>query len=406
MAIERPRETTGYPFTCAPDESVPSEFASRLDDDPLGLVTLPSGDEATLAVRYADVRQVLSDPRFTRELNYPGAPRFVRGTDVSDEPDALINMDPPRHTKVRAVVSGAFTPRRVERWRPRVTEIAERLLDEFIAQGPPADLVPGFAFPLPIQLICELLGVPHEDREQFRAWSDAFLSISAYTAEQRRAAAKAFSRYIWELVAARREAPGDGLIDALIDARDQDGALTDKELVRLLFGLILAGHETTATVIARGVFVLLTQPDQQADQYAELAADPARVPGAVEEILRYNVPGDGGLLRVATEDVEVPSGVIGKGQAVMATVAAANRDPAVFPDPDRFDITRPDSEHIAFGYGPHYCLGANLARLELQVAFGALVRRLPRLELATAADEVVWRSGLVMRGPEQLPVTW
>jgi cytochrome P450 len=402
MAIEGQRETTGYPFTCAPDESVPPEFARRLDDDPLGPVTLPSGDEATLAVRYADVRQVLSDGRFTRELNYPGAPRFVRGTDVSDEPDALINMDPPRHTKVRAVVSAAFTPRRVETWRPRVTEIAERLLDEFIAQSPPADLVSGFAFPLPIQVICELLGVPHEDREQFRAWSDTFLSISAYTAEQRRAAAKAFSRYIWELIAARRSAPADGLIDALIETRDQDGALTDRELVRLLFGLILAGHETTATVIARGVFVLLTQPDQ----YAELVADPARVPGAVEEILRYNVPGDGGLLRVATEDVELPSGIVGKGQAVMATVAAANRDPAVFPDPDRFDITRPDSEHITFGYGPHYCLGANLARLELQVAFSALVRWLPWLELATAAGEVPWRSGLVMRGPEQLPVTW
>jgi cytochrome P450 len=395
MAIE-------YPFASASSEELPAEFTRRIEEEPLAPVRLPSGDEATLAVRYADVRQILSDPRFTRELHYPGAPRVVRGTDVSDEPDALINMDPPRHTKLRAVVSAAFTPRRVAAWRPRAAEIAERLMDEFVAAGPPADLVSGYAFPLPVQVICELLGVPHEDRDRFRAWSDAFLSISAYTAEQRRAAAKAFSRYVWELIAARRRTPGDGLVDALIEACDQDGALTDRELVRLLVGLILAGHETTATVLARGTFVLLTEPAQ----YAALAADPARIPGAVEEILRYNVPGDGGLLRVATEDVELPSGVVRKGEAVMPSVAAANRDPGVFPDPNGFDIARPDGAHVTFGYGPHYCLGANLARLELQVAFAALVRRLPGLDLATPAGEVPWRSGLIVRGPKQLLVTW
>jgi cytochrome P450 len=412
MAIEE-----RYPFPCAPDEAVPPEFARRQEEAPLAPATLPSGDAAAIAVRYADVRQILSDPRFTRELNYPGAPRLVNGTDLSDEPDALINMDPPRHTKVRAALSAAFTPRRVEAWRPRATEIAERLLNELAAAGPPGDLVAGYAVPLPIRVICELLGVPHEDHERFRAWSDAFLSVSAYTAGERKTAARAISKYVWELIAARRHDPGsdasgDALIDVLIDAIDERQALTDKELVRQTVGLIIAGHETTATVLSRGVFVLLTRPGQ----YAGLAADPAQVPAAVEEILRYNVPGDGGLLRVATQDVELPSGVIRQGQAVLPSVAAANQDPSVFPEPGRFepgrfDTSRPDTSrqegaHMTFGYGPHYCLGANLARLELQVALAALVRRLPRLELAATPKEIPWRSGLIVRGPRRLPVTW
>jgi cytochrome P450 len=400
MAIEQPQR--GYPFACAPGDALPPEFARRLEDDPLAPATLPSGDDVIVAVRYADVRQILCDPRFTRELNYPGAPRLVAGTDLSDEPDALINMDPPRHTKLRAAVSAAFTPRRVEMWRPRVTEIAERLMDEFIAHGPPGDLVAGFAVPLPVRVICEVLGVPHEDWERFRAWTAAFLSMSERTAKQRETAARAISRYVWELIAARRRDPGDALLDALIRAGDESGALTDKELVRHTVGLIIAGHETTATVFARGVFALLNQPGQ----YAGLAADPARVPAAVEEILRYNVPGDGGMLRVAKQDVELPSGVIGQGQAVMPCTAAANRDPSVFSDPGRFDITRQEDAHITFGYGPHYCLGANLARLELQIALDALIRRLPHLELVTAADEVPWRSGLIIRGLERLPVSW
>jgi len=261
MTIDQPQGEIEYPFPCAPGDAVPPEFARRHVDDPLAPATLPSGDDVAIAVRYADVRQILSDPRFTRELNYQGAPRLVNGTDVSDEPDALINMDPPRHTKVRAALSAAFTPRRVEAWRPRATEIAERLLDEFVAKGPPGDLVAGYAVRLPIQVICELLGVPHDDHERFRAWSDAFLSVSAYTAQQRKTAARAISRYVWELIAARRQAPRDALIDALIEAVDERDALTDKELVRQTVGLIIAGHETTATVIARGVFV---------------AADPAR----------------------------------------------------------------------------------------------------------------------------------
>ena len=280
---------------------------------------------------------------------------------------------------------------------PRTTEIAERLIDDFIAQDPPRDLVAGYAFPLPIQVICELLGVPHADRDRFRAWSAAFLSISPHSAEQRETAARAISRYVWELIAARRRVPGDALIDALIEE-----ALTDKELVRQIVGLIIAGHETTTTVIARGVLMLLTEPGQ----YAGLIANPAEVPGAVEEILRCNVPGDGGMLRVARQDVELSSGVIGQGQAVLPSIAAANHDPRVFPDPGRFDISRRGGAHITFGYGPHYCLGANLARLELQVALALLIRRLPRLELATTADEVPWRSGQIIRGPERLLVTW
>ncbi|MFC4907979.1 cytochrome P450 [Actinomadura gamaensis] len=382
-----------FPFE---DESEPHR---RQADDPLAPVRLPSGDEALVAVRHADVRQVYGDPRFSRELHYPGAPRLLRGTDVGDDPSALINMDPPRHTRLRRLASGAFTPRRIAAWRPRAQRIADDLVD---AMRSPSDLVAAFAFPLPIRIITELLGVPPEDWDRFRVWSDAFLSTSDQGADERAEAGRAFSRYVAELIAERRAHPSDGLVDALIEARDGGEAMSERELLRMVVGLIVAGHETTATVIARGALTLLAEPDR----YAALVADPESVPTAVEEILRWDVPGDGGMLRVALEDVELPSGRVAKGQAVMPLSAAANRDPEVFDRADRFDQTREECPHLTFGQGPHYCLGANLARMELQVAFGTLARRLPGLALAEPADAIPWRSGLMVRRPERLPVTF
>ncbi|MCP2338239.1 cytochrome P450 [Actinomadura rupiterrae] len=356
-----------------------SELPRRLADDPLAPVLLPSGDEALVAVRHADVRQVYGDPRFSRELHYPGAPRLLRGTDVGDDPSALINMDPPRHTRLRRLASVAFTPRRIAAWRPRAQQIADDLVD---VMSSPSDLVTAFAFPLPLRIITELLGVPHEDWDRFRAWSDAFLSTSDQGADERAEAGRAFARYVAGLIASRREHPSDGLLDALVQARDGGEAMSERELMRMIVGLIIAGHETTATVIARGALTLLAEPAR----FAALAAAPEAVPPAVEEILRWHVPGDGGMLRVALEDVDLPSGRVAKGQAVMTSSAAANRDPEAFADPDRFDMTRPECPHLTFGQGPHYCLGANLARMELQVAFETLARRLPTLALAAPPE--------------------
>jgi cytochrome P450 len=371
-------------------------------DESLTTITLPSGDTMRAVSRYADVRQVLSDARFTRELHRTGdGPRLVRGNDISDDRDSLLNMDPPRHTRLRRIVAGAFAPRRVEGWRPRVRELTERLVDEMVAGGAPADLVAAFAFPLPIRIICELLGVPHEDRDRFRSWSDAALTMSTADAGQRAIAAHEFRAYVEGLLADRRRAPGDALIDALLESRDGSDVLTEQELVSLTVNLITAGHETTANLIGCGVFTLLAE-----DHYRALAQDASLLAAAIEEILRHDTPAGYGLPRLATEDVELPSGMIRRGETVLPLLAAANRDGEAFPDPDHFDPHRAGGPHLTFGHGSHFCVGAGLARLEVEVAFGVLIRRLPDLVLAVAPTDVPWSKGSMIRGPRRLPVTW
>ncbi|MBO2449113.1 cytochrome P450 [Actinomadura barringtoniae] len=370
------------------------------DRDPLPEITLPSGDTMRAASRYADVRQVLADPRFSRRLRRSD-PRMARGADVSDDQYSLLNMDPPRHTRLRRIAAAAFTPRRVESWRPRVAAIAAELAADMAAAGPSADLVGAFAFPLPVRVICELLGVPERDREQFRRWSDAALTISTADGAQRLAAAREFRQYVTALLAARRAAPGDALIDALLDAQDEDGAVFSKdELVSLTVTLIAAGHETTANLIGAGVFTLLSENSA--------GSSPAPMSdGVVEELLRHDNPATYAMPRVATEDVDLPSGRVRAGETVLPLLTAANRDPDAYPAPDRFDPARAGAvPHLSFGHGPHFCLGAGLARLEAGVALTALFTAMPGLELAVAPEDVPWRSGGLIAGPKSLPVRW
>jgi cytochrome P450 len=390
-------------------DAIPFPMADRGDrpdfaaTDPLPLVVMPSGDEILVCLSYADMREVLSDGRFSRDLAYPGAPRLFPGPDISDLPDMLINMDPPRHTRIRRIVAGAFTPRRVAGWRPRVTEITEELAGEIAAQGPPAELMATFAFPLPMRITCELLGIPPEDHEHFRGWADAFFSNSEETAEKRANSSVEFAAYVQRHIADRRHHRGDTLIDALLEAQDEGDRLTEHELLSMVVGLTVAGLETTASLLGRGMLHVLAEPQI----YADLVAHPGKVPAAVEEMIRFHVPGDFAPLRVATEDVELPSGgVVRKGQAVMPPVWAANRDPAVFADPERFDIDRPACPHLGFGHGNHFCLGAHLARQELQVGVGTLVREFPDLRLAQDAESLPWTEGLLVRRPLKLPVDW
>lgn len=392
-----------FPFQPGPHGGPPQAYSSRRSACPLAPVVLPSGDEALLATAYDDVRAVLGDPRFSRNLRYPGAPRMLPDADLSDDPHALVNMDPPEHTRLRRIVQGAFTPRRAESWRPRIQAVADQLLTQMRAGSSPADLMATFAFPLPIDIICELLGVPAKDSPLFRGWSDTFLSTSTASAPERSKAAAEFAAYVHALITARRRAPGEDLLDDLINAHDADDRLSEDELARMVRGLIIAGHETTGNVIGRGVFALLRHPDQ----LAALRNDLRLLPDAVEEILRMEVPGHGGLLRVATETVSLPSGgTVSQGQAVLAPVVAANFDPRHFPAPDTFDIQRTDDKHVAFGHGPHYCLGANLARIELQVAIGSVVRAFPGLALVDTAQALTWTRGSRVCGLSQLPVTW
>jgi len=377
------------------------KFARRRAEDPLGEVEVPSGDVVRLAVCYDDVRMVLSDPRFSTDPRLPGAPRFRRSS--SDSAEAIFHKDPPELNRLRRLVSAALSPRRLGQWRPEVEAIADRLLAAMLAGPEPADLSEAYAFPLPLYVICDLLGVPAEDIDRFREWSDAFISTTSLGAEERDVRMREFGGYLTELIAARRRSTDRrGLLGALIEARDNDGRLSEGELVTLVKTLIIAGHESVATTIGRGAFALLRHPER----YAALCGQPALLEPAVEEILRYEFVGSNSLIRTAREDVELPSGTVPCGTGMITALASANRDPQHFDAPDEFDVRRTDNPHLAFGIGPHFCLGAGLARLELQVAFGALTRTVPELRLAVPPEEITYVTGLQMRRVERLPVTW
>ncbi|SEQ95153.1 cytochrome P450 [Actinokineospora terrae] len=360
-------------------------------------VQLPFGEPAWLATRYDDARFVLGDRRFSRAASVDrDEPRvqFHRGS------GGILAMDPPDHTRLRVLVASAFTVRRVERLRPRVREIADRLVADMRAAGSPTDLVEAFALPLPVQVICELLGVPAEDRHLFRAWSDGLLSTAALTAEEFARNDQELSAYMAGLVAQRREEPADDLMSALIAARADDvERLTERELVELCVGVLVAGHETTATQIPNFVHVLLTRPDR----LAELRADPDLIPAAVEELMRFVPLGaTSAFARYATEDVQVGAVLVRKGDPVLAAIGSANHDESRFPDAGRLRFDRESTAHLGFGHGAHHCLGAALARVELQEALRALLA-LPGL---VEAGDPVWKTQMLVRGPRTLPVAW
>jgi nocardicin N-oxygenase len=389
----------------------PMGDTSRLSMDPrydqarssgsLVRVRMPYGGEwAWLATGHAEAKIAMSDPRFSRSASArANAPRLL----PEPPPDgSVLTMDPPEHTRLRKLVAKAFTARRVEALRPRVQQIVDGLLDEMAAQGPPADLKKFLAEPLPITVICEVLGVPAADRQRFRGMTDAVMSVD-FTSDDAQAAMGQFFGYLSELVASKREQPADDLLSAMVAARDADDQLDERELVWLGVALLIGGHETTLNQISNFSFLLLTHPDE----LHKLHERPDLVPQAIEELLRYVPLNTGSAFGVvAKEDVAFGDVVVRAGEAVIPDIAAANRDPRVFADPARLDLDRGDVPHVTFGFGAHHCIGAQLARLELQVVFSALLRRFPRLELALPEHEVPWRRGALIRGPEALPVTW
>jgi cytochrome P450 len=351
-----------------------------------------------MVTRYDDVRTVLSDPRFSNNLGYPGAPRFAaaEGTPPSG---TLMTTDPPEHTRLRRLIGKALTPRRVAAFRPAVERIADELLDALGSRTPPADLIQELA-PLPMRVICEFLGIP-VDRSGFRPWSEVIVSVGGHTADQIRAAHRAGLRQIADLVTEKRERPGNDLLSALIQARDDGQQLSGRELVNLGWAMVVAGQETTVSLIGTGLVRLLGQPGQ----FAALRADPSLLPLAIEEILRYDGPAERALFRVATQDVQLSGQTIPEGEAVMAIFTSANHDEDRFGDPEAFRITRADNQHLGFGYGPHFCPGAALARLEAEVTLVRLLDRFPRLQLAVSSEDILWRR-MPTRGPVRLPVTW
>ncbi|WP_344524304.1 cytochrome P450 [Streptomyces albiaxialis] len=386
-------------------------YAWLREHAPVRRTELPSGVEAWLVTRYADAREALADARLSKnphhhsERGSHGKGKVgIPGERSANLMTHLLNIDPPDHTRLRRLVSKAFTPRRVAAFAPRVQELSDALIDSFAGRGE-ADLIHEYAFPLPIYAICDLLGVPSEDQDDFRSWAGMMIHQPGSPRGGVGRAVKKMRGYLAELIHRKRADLGDDLISGLIRASDHGEHLTEDEAAAMAFILLFAGFETTVNLIGNGTYALLRHPAQRRLlQDAVAAGDERLLAGAVEELLRYDGPVELATWRFATEPLTVGGQPIAAGDPVLVVLAAADRDPAKFADPDRLDLTRRDNQHLGYGHGIHYCLGAPLARLEGQTALATLLRRLPDLRLAADPEELRWRGGLIMRGLRTLPV--
>jgi len=368
------------------------------------------GPGVIVLTRFAEIETVLREDRFSVDRMQADVLRLVpdgAAREFIEGPNAfrsMLTMDPPDHTRVRGLVSKAFTPRRVEeRLRPRVEELVDELLAEATARND-VDVMRDFAEPLPAIVIAELLGVPADDRQKFKAWSRELIGsgptrfADSGGRERTRQVILDFMDYMRGVVEDRRRSPGDDLISGMVLAQEEQDALSDQELISTSLLLLIAGHETTTNLIGNGLLALL----RHREQLERLHAEPALVDGAVEELLRFDSPVQA-TVRVATEDCELGDVAIGRGALVVCVLGAANRDPAAYDAPDALDVGRTGLRHLAFGFGTHFCLGAGLARLEARTAFRELTRRFPGMQLAT--DDVTYRPNPLLRGVSSLPVT-
>jgi cytochrome P450 len=381
-------------------------FAAMRRDDPIYLqVGLDGKTPIWFVTRYDDVDAMLRDRRFVRDEALAKDPQDRTPTSPLDRllNDHMLAHDGNDHRRLRSLVSQAFTPKRVADARPRVQAIADALLDRVQPQGA-MDLVGDFSFPLPTIVILEMLGIPAADRDRFRTWSNALVEPAMDEAAQRQAVAHltAFTDYLRGLFEERRDRSGDDLVSGLVRASADGDRLSETELFSTVVLLIVAGHETTVNLIANAVLALARHPESR----DALAAEPSRLPVAVEEFLRYDGSVERALNRWAAEDVEWGGHLIRRGEPVILVLGSANHDAERFADPERLDLGRHPNPHLGFGKGPHYCLGAPLARLETEVALGTLLRRLPGLRLAVPEDDLRWRFLPGFRGLEALPVTW
>ncbi|MEU8995552.1 cytochrome P450 [Streptomyces caniferus] len=379
----------------------PHEMYARLRErGPVHRVRLPEGTVVWLVVGYEEVRATLGDPRLSKEWRHASPAQTLQPVSIGV---SMLRSNAPQHTRIRGLVARAFTARRVASLAPRIQEMTDELLAAMLAapEGR-GDLVEGLSFPLPVTVICELLGVPFLERETFRTWTD-ILMVGAPTPETGEALT-AMAGYLDALVKTKRTRPGDDLLTDLIAVSDEDGdRLSQEELLGMAQLLLIAGYETTANLISNGVLALLTHPDQ----LAALCADPSLIDGAVEEMLRYDGPLETSTFRFTVEPTEIAGTVIpGGGEVVLPVIADSGRDPLRFDDPGRFDITRDARGHVAFGHGIHFCFGAPLARLETRIAVRTLLERCPKLELDAHPADLSWRLGALLRGPRSLPVRW
>ncbi|MEU6740918.1 cytochrome P450 [Streptosporangium sandarakinum] len=398
-------QVLNYPIPADAALEPPAEWAELRGRCPVAPVRLPSGDRATLLTRYEDVKRVLADPRFTRRLTAPDAARLSAegGGVFSSEMSQIIPDGGEEHLHWRRLVIKWFTARRMAALRPAMTRIAEDLVDDMIKRGAPGDLKASLGFPLPVYVICDMLGVPAADRDRFSYWSDTMLNLTRYGEAEIAAAQGEFFRYMSEHVAAKRAEPGDDLLSELIAAGGpEDGGLSDVQIVVTGIALLVAGHETTANMIGKMVSMLLADRSR----WERLLADPSLIRTAVEESLRLDANSGFGLPRYLNEEAEVGGAVLPRGTTVVCSMAAANRDEDAFDAAAEMDLTRSPNQHLAFGSGSHSCLGQALARTELQVVLEVLLRRLPTLELAVPAAELERVEGLAVGGLRTVPVRW
>ena len=380
-------------------------YAHLRAEQPVCCVTLPGRQKAWLITRYDDVLAALKDTRFVKDIHnaltpeqlgkQPWIPNFAKPLTRN-----MLDLDDPDHARLRTLVHKAFTPSMIENLRERIQQICDHLLAE-IERKDSFDLVRDYALPVPLTVIVELLGIPHEDRQRFHRWSKNILRTPT-TMNMVRAlpSVRAFLNYLRDLFRKLRKSPQQGLLTALVEVEEEGDRLSEDELLAMAFLLLIAGHETTVNLIASGTLALLQHPGQ----LEKLRGEPSLTKSGVEELLRFTSPVETASERYAREDVTVAGVKIPRGEQVLVVLASANRDATQFPDPDELDITRANNRHLAFGFGAHFCLGAPLARLEGQIAIPALLSRLPSLKLAVAPEKLRWRATPTVRGLESLPV--
>jgi cytochrome P450 len=392
------------PFAAVPNGARHVALAELAQTGPLHHFALPTSVPAWVITGYAEARAALADPRLIK-----GGPRNAPYVDKLEPETAaglnnhMLSADPPTHTRLRKLVSMAFTRRQVERLAPKIEALTASLLDDVakdLATTGTADLMSTFAHPLPMTVICDLLGIPQEARTDVREWIGPLLAGGIATFEAYATSARRMLAFMHELIADKRATPADDLLTALIEARDGEDRLTEDELTSMVQLLFIAGNDTTVSLISNGTLALLTHPDQ----LAAVSANPDRWPAAVEELLRFDSPAQVPIPVATAEPVAIAGTTIPAGEPVVVSLLAANRDPARFPNPDKLDLSRTDGVHLAFGHGIHHCVGAPLARLEGRIALQALIERFPTLELATEPDKLEREPSLLFNKLAALPV--
>ncbi len=400
--VQKQEETMTLPTLPFPQTNVleiPPELRKLQDDQPLSRVRTPAGDEAWLVTRYEEVKALFTDERLSRSHPDPAQAARISDSPLLGGPIGDYATEKADHARMRRVFAPSFSAKRMQALQPRVETLVVTLLDQVAATSLPVDLHEALSFPLPVMVICELLGVPYEDRDRFRTWSDAAAQL--HDREAATQALRELGGYIYQFIQRKRQAGEEDVISDLIAAQDR-GEISLNEAIGYAAMLLFAGHETTVARIDYGTLLLLANPTQR----ERLSQDSSLVEQVVEEILRMGVGDGGGLPRYARADIDIGGVTIRAGDAVLLSVGAANRDRRVFPAPDAFEADRNPNPHLAFGYGSRYCVGAALARVELQAVFGRLFARFPTLRLAVPWESLQVRMHLLTGGLESLPVAW